>query len=312
MKQRHIFIINPAAGRRDGSAAAVRRAEEVCRAHGLDYDIYLTSHPGHAAEIVRHAAAALPDVEPIFYACGGDGTLCETAAGVLSLDDPARCALTCYPIGTGNDYIKLFEGGRSAFLDLDRLVCGEALTVDCIASDCGSSLNILSVGLDAEVCMRKDRYHVFGSGVVPYALAAVESVIRGIGRDYHVEVDGQGFDGSFSMIFIGNGRCYGGGFRPVPQADPTDGVLDVLLVKKVTRAQAAGAVMKYKAGRYRELPEIITYLPAHEVRVYARDNEDMCINIDGEIVRSSHISMRVEPHRLRFVLPAGSRLLTEA
>lgn len=309
MEKRHIFIINPAAGRRDLSAAVVRDAEAACRRLGLPYDIYLTSHPGHAAEIVRRTAERLTDAEPVFYACGGDGTLCEVANGVASLEDPSRCAFTSYPIGTGNDYIKMFEGGKDAFLDLDRLLTGEAIPVDVIASDCGDSLNILSVGLDAQVSMRKDRYRFLGGGIVPYALSAVESVIRGIGRAYHVEVDGKAFDDEYTLIFVGNGRYYGGGFCPVPDSKLDDGRLEVLLVKKVTRRRAAGLVMKYKNGRYSELPDLITHIPAREIRVYARDGADMCINIDGEIVESSHISMRVEPGRLRFVLPRGAKTI---
>ena len=68
-------------------------------------------------------------------------------------------------------------------------------------------------------------------------------------------------------------------------------------------------ISKYKAGRYRELEEYITYRQARELSIFSGNNEDMCINLDGEIVESSHLHLRVEPGRLRFVLPRGSEVL---
>ncbi len=307
MDKRHIFIINPAAGGRDRSSKAVRSIEDACRELGLEYDIYLTSHPTHATDIVKKAAVAHDDKQLVFYACGGDGTLNEVANGMLEID--GRHAFTAYPIGTGNDYIKVFEEGKKAFLDLDRLLTGRPVLVDCILSDCGCSLNILSVGIDAQVGMRKTKYSFLGEGVLPYCAAAVESVIKGIGREYYVNIDGKQYDGDYSMIFVGNGRVYGGGFCPVPTSRIDDGRLDVLLVKKVTRLQAGWLIGKYKKGKYAQLGDYITYVGAREIKIFSKDNADMCINLDGETVESSHISLRVEPKRLNFILPRGVGLL---
>ncbi|MEA4920732.1 MAG: YegS/Rv2252/BmrU family lipid kinase [Clostridiaceae bacterium] len=301
---RHVFIINPAAGRHDMSSVAVKRIEEACHKHRLEYDIYLTAHPMHAVDIVKKVGKAHDGNSLIFYACGGDGTLNEVAAGISELD--GDCAFTSYPIGTGNDYVKMFSGGKQAFLDLDRLLLGSPVDIDYIRSDCGCAINVLSVGLDAQVAMRKDKYRFLGGGIIPYVLSAAESVIRGIGQEYYVNIDGRQFDGEYTMIFIGNGRFYGGGFCPVPHSDIGDGILDVLMVKKISRLQAAFVVSKYKNGRYRELEQFITYMPAKEIKVFSKNNEDMCINLDGETVQSSHISMRIEPQRLRFVVPNGA------
>ena len=247
---RHIFIVNPHAGHGQDHAAVIQNIEEVCHRHGAEYDIYLTSHAGNATEIVKAAAAAQPDKELVFYACGGDGTLNEVAAGIAALEDP-RCTFTVYPIGTGNDFVKMFKGGREAFLRLDDLLQGEAIPIDYIRSDCGCSINILSVGLDAEVAKGKDKYRFFGTGLVPYCLSAVECVLRGIGKEYAVNVDGEQLDGEYTLIFVGNGRYYGGGFCPVDHSSLGDGLLDVLLVRKISRLQAASLISKYKAGRYR-------------------------------------------------------------
>ena len=72
---RHIFIVNPVAGRRKDSAAVIRKIENACHRHGLEYDIYLTSHPDHASEIVRTAARMHEGRDLTFYACGISGML---------------------------------------------------------------------------------------------------------------------------------------------------------------------------------------------------------------------------------------------
>ncbi|MBR4875509.1 MAG: diacylglycerol kinase family lipid kinase [Clostridia bacterium] len=305
---RHIFIVNPRAGHDLDHAAVIQNIEAACRRNHAEYDIYLTSHAGHATKIVQSVAAAQPDKELVFYACGGDGTLNEVAAGVATLEDH-RCAFTVYPIGTGNDFVKMFKGGREAFRQLGDLLNGKAVDIDYIRSDCGCSINILSVGLDAEIAKDKDKFSFFGTGVLPYCLAAVGGVLRGFGKKYAINMDGKQIDGEFTLIFVGNGRYYGGGFCPVDHSALQDGLLDVLLVKKVSRLKAAALVAKYKAGRYREIPEYITHYQAKTLSIYSTTNENMCINLDGEIVESSHLNLRIEPGRLRFVMPQGADIL---
>ena len=50
----------------------------------------------------------------------------------------------------------------------------------------------------------------------------------------------------------------------------------------------------------------MTYRQAREIRIFSKNNDDMCINLDGEIVASSHINLRIEPRQMRFVVPDGA------
>ena len=300
MNMRHVFIINPAAGRHDKTGEIVAAIEKVCKSRLLEYDIYITSHAGHASEIVRKTAENLHG-SVRFYACGGDGTLNEVVCGAA--ESGGICEFTSYPVGTGNDYVKMFPGGKQAFLNLENLVSGKAMPVDYIHSDCGCAINVLSIGMDAQVAMRKDKYRFLGTGILPYALAAAESVIKGIGREYYVSIGGECYGGSYSMIFVGNGKYYGGGFCPVPQAKIDDGLLDVLLVKTISKAKAAAVVNKYKQGKIDELRDYIIELKAKNGVVFSRDGKDMCINLDGEIISSARIAFRVIEKSLLFARP---------
>ena len=134
-------------------------------------------------------------------------------------------------------------------------------------------------------------------------MSTVVNVIRGISEHYVVEIDGQTVDAEQTMICVCNGRYYGGGFNPVPEADPTDGLLDVLLVKKVSRMQVAGVVGKYKAGRYKELPHLVTHYRTKEVTI--RCDKPTAINLDGELRTAQEVKMSVAKEKIRFFYPKG-------
>ena len=128
-------------------------------------------------------------------------------------------------------------------------------------------------------------------------------MIRGISEHYTVEVDGEVFDDEFTFVCVCNGRYYGGGFNPVPEADPADGKLDVLLVKKVTRSQVPFLIGKYKDGRYRELAEVAEYRKAESVKVLCDKPVPICV--DGELRTAREINMTVAQEKLRFFYPKG-------
>lgn len=303
---KHIFIINPAAGKSDQSMSVAGVAGELMRRRGLDYEILITEAPRHAVELVAQAAARAGDRPLRFYACGGDGTLNEVATGVARLKN---AACTHLPSGSGNDFIKLFGPALRRFSDLEELVDGDVLELDCICSDCGLAANVLSVGVDARIAagMRKYKRLPLLSGSGAYTAAALENIVRGLHQPYGVEIDGQNYDGRYTLILAANGRYYGGGYCPVPEADPQDGLLDVLLVRDVSRLTAARVIGAYKEGRHKELPEYITYLRARELTVYSVNGKDMTVNLDGEIAQESRLTLRVLERGLRFVAPKGAR-----
>ena len=114
-----------------------------------------------------------------------------------------------------------------------------------------------------------------------YLLSTLVHVLKGITRHYRVEIDGEVIDGEQTMIFVGNGRWYGGGFLPVPEADPTDGELDVLLVKKIGRLTVAKFIGLYNEGRYREFPQYVRHYTAGRVKITCDQTGQ--VNLDGEL-----------------------------
>jgi len=298
---KHVFIINPAAGKRDRTAEVSRQIQELCRSMDLDFAVCKTSRPGHATELVQQIASAEPEKHFRFYACGGDGTLNEVINGVTRV---SNAAFTNFPMGTGNDFIRYFGAEAERFRDLRALIEGEELPIDYIESDQLDAVNIVSAGIDARIADGKRRYRMIGSGMAPYLCSTLEHVIRGIGEELEVLVDGVSYNGNYTMICLTNGLYYGGGFNPAPEARIADGELELLLVRKVTRIQAAGVIGKYKEGRYKELPDLITCLHPREVKIRALDGS-MTVNFDGETRTLPEVSFRLSDRKIPLVVPKG-------
>ncbi len=295
----HIFIINPAAGSYDRTKEYTQKIQTVCQSRGLDYRIEVSACPGDCERIAREAAQTGQDVR--LYACGGDGTLNEVVAGAAGYDN---AAVTVFSGGSGNDFVKIFDAPE-AFFDLERLLDCQETAFDLVRCNDRYSLNICSVGLDARIGTDVSNYKRLPllSGFRAYALSTVVNLLRKISEHYVVEIDGNTYDGEFTFVCACNGRYYGGGFNPVPEADPTDGKLDILLVKKVTLLQVPGIIGKYKNGRYKELNTLVDHFLTD--RVVIRCDKPTPINLDGELMTAETIDIRIADEKLRFFYPRG-------
>ena len=192
-----------------------------------------------------------------FYACGGDGTVNEIANGIAGFPN---AAMTCIPIGTGNDFLKNFGADYEKFLDAENLWNGETQALDLIDCNGKYCLTIACTGIDARIA---ESVHEFGaspmlSGRGSYlASVAVNFLFHKIGRRWRVTLDDEVIEDTFALVSMCNGRYYGGGSTPVPEARMTDGVLHTVLVKNVSKARFATLFGGYSAGDYKKLPQDI-------------------------------------------------------
>lgn len=295
----HLFIINPAAGSRNRTKQYTQAIEAACDGKGIDYRIQVSSAPGECTRIAREAA--MTGEEYRIYACGGDGTLNEVAAGAAGYDN---VAVTVFSGGSGNDFVKIFSEPK-AFFDLERLLDAEEVCFDLIRCNEDISLNICSVGLDARIGTDVARYKRIPllSGFRAYAVSTLVNVCRGVAEHYVVEVDGEVFDGKQTLICACNGRYYGGGFNPVPEADPTDGMMDVLVITKVSRLKVAQVIGKFKAGRYQELHKLVRHFRTDKLTI--RCDKPSAINLDGELRVADTVNISISDKKLRFFYPKG-------
>ena len=255
--------------------------------------------PGQCFALARKAAESGEEVR--LYACGGDGTLNEVAAGAAGF---ANAAVTVFSGGSGNDFVKIFDDPQ-AFFDLERLLDARETTFDLIRCNGNIALNICSVGLDARIGTDVANYKRLPllHGFRAYAASTVVNVIKGIAEHYVIEVNGEVIDGNKTMICVCNGRFYGGGFNPVPEADPADGWLDVLVVEQVSRLLVPRVVGTYKSGRYKELPHLVRHFRTKQITIHC--DKETPINLDGELRMGKTVEFSLAEEKLRFFYPKG-------
>ena len=105
---KHVFILNPAAGKSDQTPRYAQDIDRICGKRGLDYEICVSKAPGYCRALARKACETGQEVR--LYACGGDGTLNEAVAGAAGF---GNAAVTHYPMGSGNDFLRMFGDRKS-------------------------------------------------------------------------------------------------------------------------------------------------------------------------------------------------------
>ncbi len=298
---RHLFIINPAAGNRESTV----RLERMISGLEIGCETAYTEEAGDAERIAREAARR---GEPVrIYACGGDGTLNEVVNGAAGYEN---AAVTCVPKGTGNDFLKIFGPDyRKLFYDLPALAAGPQTPFDLI--DCNGKLGIdvVCAGVDARVAAGVHKYKRW-AGKGAYILSLAEHVLlRGIARPMTVEVGEERWSGELAVLCVCNGRHYGGGFMPVPEAMPDDGTLNTLLIPKVGLLTLARLVGRYAKGHYRDYPELIYSYRGEGA--FCSSEEEIVTVVDGEVMRGTSFTIRLSEKKVNFFYPAGASYLPQ-
>lgn len=302
---RHIFIINPAAGKRDSTLSVASAVKAAADEANITYSILKTEYPGHATKLVGEQCNKYPNEVLRFYACGGDGTLKEVAQGMV---DFKNAQVTHYPCGTGNDFIRMFGRDAARFYDIKQLICGQEVPMNYIRTQSGVALNIVSTGVDARIAAGMQKYkRAFRiNGELPYLISTVENVLKPVPRHLEIAIDDKKVSGRYTLALVANGQYYGGGFNPVPDADPADGFLDVLLIKAVSKLTIARIIDAYKQGKYAEYPQYIAYYRAKRISINPERGKLMDLNLDGEVLRVSEAEISVGEHEILFVAPQKS------
>lgn len=293
---KHLFIINPAAGKKDSTEHLLEHIMDL----KVETEIFLTAGQGDAQRKTEEAVARGESMR--IYACGGDGTLNEVVCGAAGHD---HVAITNVPKGTGNDFLKIFGNGwREGFSDLRSLTHAPQKAFDVI--DCNGKLGIgvACAGIDARIADDVHKYKrlpvVAGSGA--YLLSMVENVLfKGIARPTRIQMGDWKFYGETTIICACSGRYYGGGFMPVGDAMPDDGVLDFLVVPKVSRITFARLLGDYAKGMYRDHPDLIRSYKGTQI-TFSSDQEITAV-VDGETVKSKEFTIKLSEKKINFFYP---------
>ena len=312
---RYLFILNPAAGKQDCTVQLIPQLQQAAVRAGIPVDAVATcktEYAGHAKALARAAAeeAAKAGEQLHIWTAGGDGTLVEALTGVQGF---ANAAVGCLPYGSGNDFLRTY-GTRAEFTDLDAQLAGGEVTIDLLETNLGLSATICAAGLDAQVAygIPKFRRIPLCGGEVSYLLSIVEQLCGHIGRRVTFTIDDEELTVDCLMCAICNGRAYGGGFLAAPEADPADGWLDVMIVRRVGRLTIAKLLGMYKSGRHfvngqhtEEAKPNFLYRRARRVALRPADGRGPIVaTADGECAPCDAVEAVLRPLSGRILLPA--------
>jgi YegS/Rv2252/BmrU family lipid kinase len=276
----HLVIVNPAAGNgRCGkrSPAALARL----RAEGLRIEVRETTAPRDATAIARQGFA---EGYRSFVAAGGDGTDFEVLNGILppALESGERVRLGFLPLGTGNAFLRDFSQREATDYAIASLVADRRRPCDVFslhhASGMCHFMNLFGVGLAVDTTIRALRLKRYGA--LGYVAAALETIAAADFPLLPMEVDGELHDQPVAMACICNSQ-YAAQMKVAPDADITDGLLDLIRVAPMGRLEMVRTFPKIFKGTHLEHP-LITGVKAREIQFHTED--EMAVMTDGEVL----------------------------
>lgn len=290
------IIANPTSGK----GASLRLAERIghlLTGADIPSDVLYTTAPGDAESM---AAAAVENGSAGVLACGGDGTLHEVINGVMSGHGGHAVTVGVAPSGRCNDFATALGLPKTATGIRDLILAGHSRQIDLGIVEGRYFATVATLGFDSTVSQYVADGHVprFLKGTPSYLYAIFLQLFRY--RDVQVSLEGDGlrYSGRTFLAATANTRQYGGNMRIAPDALPNDGMLDVCLVKSVSRCDVVMILPRVFRGGHVRHPAV----SIHRVKSLKLETEaPMPIWADGERVSQTPAEISVEAGALKLL-----------
>lgn len=285
-----MHVLNPLAGK--GNAAKIKQSIKS------DEYVYMSNSPDEATEFIRNACQEDPDT--CFTVYGGDGTVFKAVNALMSDGNNERASLKIVPVGSGNDFVKTFEGEY-----------GEH-QVDVMKFNDKYAINVINMGFDCAVVQRAAKLKKLPlvSGKASYILGVVGELFAKKPLNLKIDLtyengETESLEGEYLLAAVANAKWYGGGFKVAPIADVSDGLLDVVLIKNVSRTKFISIVGDFKKGKLVD-ENGNTVKKAQGILLYKK-----CVGIkisgcgavcaDGEIFQENDVEISVIPKAINYI-----------
>ena len=304
-----VFIINPAAGKGSKTEETANYIRSFFKNRSEEAEIYFSKCPGDATRFGKEYP--IPEGEEVcFVACGGDGTFFETVNGAFGR---TGASFAIYPCGSGNDFIKSVGGKAEDYLDLEKLLNSKIKVFDAIECNGKICSNVCNIGLDSVIA---DHLHSYKrlpgvSGSMAYNISVVTTILGGMlfGLAKPMKItfdDGEIFEKKLLISVFGNGKIYGGGYEPVPDAELDDGIIDFCCISDTSVLKIAKLIGIYKKGKHIGSPlfdGLLKMRPCKGAKI--ESSEELTVCVDGEIFKSKCVEIKNIPASLPFRIPAA-------
>ena len=283
---RKIMILNPAAGH--GDADKLSSPDENILA-------YKTKCIGDAERYVREEC--LNDPETHFIVCGGDGTVNEVVNGIMSAGVGDTAMFSIVPTGTGNDFVKNnFEKHKSHKIDV-------------ISINGKYAVNMINIGFDCDVVEKTQLYKQKHAGSTAYLMGVGNVLFHKMGHSFKIsytDIDGQSkvLEQDCLLCAVANGAYAGGGFNFAPNSAVDDGILDVLIVDKISRVKFLSLIGGFRAGKFispegvlkKGFDNAMKYIKCTSIKI--ENTRTVCI--DGEVIEADYADITVLPKAINY------------
>jgi len=291
---RGCIILNPKAG----SARDVDAIEAGARRLG-ETTFCSTEQPGEATRLTKQAVAEGCD---LVVAAGGDGTINEVLNGLAP--DFAGVRLGILPLGTGNDFVRTIGIPSELDTALEILTAGKERPIDVVRVDSDRTryfINVSAGGFSGLVDEKLTDELKRSWGPLAYLRSAVQALPDL--SNYRTTItfdDEEAQELNLYNVVVANARFVAGGIPIAPQAEPDDGIVDVLLVPVASMPQLALLVPQILLGQHVD-SELVIWRRARKLRIDSRPR--MWFNADGELIGNEPARFTVLPRALRVIVP---------
>ena len=297
---KYVFIINPHSGKSELKENLFEQLKEYN--NKIEYEVSSLNSREETINLIKEYCNKY-DEDIVFFACGGDGTLNAVVNGAIGYKN---AIVSCYPCGSGNDFVKIY-GGKEKFLDLDNIINGTETKIDVMKVNDKYAVNVTNFGFEAAVCDVANnvrRKKIIG-GKRSYTTGIVVSIFKSMKTKCKIIADDEVMvEDKLLLGGVANGKYVGGAYKCAPYSNNEDGLLEVCVVKPISIFRFASLIGKYKEGKHLDNPKlrkIIKYKQAKKVVVEADENFRICL--DGEIYKGSYFEIENMQQVLRFIKP---------
>lgn len=302
-----MVIVNPKAGSGRGLKDWPIISNQMYNS-GVHFTCLFTEHKYHAMELT---VKAINDGYRNIVAVGGDGTIHEVVNGIFIQKKvpTTEISLAVIPTGTGNDWIRMFGISKTYMEAVKSLVEKRTVLQDVAKVSYYETrvqhirymANVAGLGYDAVVNMKynilKDEGK-YGKGL--YVRSAFHTFARFSPIKFNIKADGKEFYNG--MVFsgaVGIGKYNGGGMQQTPYAAIDDELMDLTIIKKMSKLRIIRNFRLLYSGNIYSIPKVIhTQCKKLEIETWPESR----IEIDGEAVGTSPFTFELVPHAIRVVV----------
>lgn len=288
---RVVVIINPISGTGSSPAVARQRAQfatAILSAAGIECDVRVTERAGHAYTIAREAVERHTT---LVLAWGGDGTMNEVGRALVW----SPTVLALIPAGSGNGLARELHIPFDPTQAFHTALHGKDRTID--AGEIGGQLflNAAGVGFDAQVTTLFNNRPKGRRGFSSYVTIAMRELLTYEPDVYTIIINGETLHRHSLFIAVANSQQYGNGAMIAPNADLSDGHLDLVIIPKRSVRETLWEARRLFNGTITKSPGVET---RRITQATITGQRPLCLHVDGEPVANTATALVVRTHPL--------------